>query len=97
VSKWVGLLKVTGRAYDDQSRIEDELFPVRLPVEVVVALTRQTGVPIKDMEDQLSIFENPAGWTGKLRQSLTKWTEPDGVAITTALEKAQADLVEQSL
>jgi hypothetical protein len=97
VSRWVGLLEVTGEASRDQPpRWEDDAFPVRVPVKVRIALTRQTGIPIKDMKDRLSIFQglaNPHAWTGKLRRPLTKWTESDGRAIVAALEQARADSV----
>jgi EVE domain len=73
VSRWIGLLKVTGKAYRDEAPIwEDDPFPVRFPVKVLIALRPETAVPIIEMRDRLSIFKdlaNPHAWTGRLRGS----------------------------
>jgi hypothetical protein len=47
VSRWVGLLEVTGKAFHDDSPIwADDPFPVRLPVKLVVSLEPDAAVPI---------------------------------------------------
>jgi predicted RNA-binding protein len=59
VSRWVGLLEITSKAFKDEKRIyKDEVFPCRLKVKPVVMLAPEIGVPVKDMRDQLSAFKN---------------------------------------
>jgi hypothetical protein len=95
------LLKVTGKAYRDEAPIwEDDPFPVRFPVKVLIALRPETAVPIIEMRDRLSIFKdlaNPHAWTGRLRGSPAKWTKADGLAVLKALEQAKAEPVERPL
>ena len=95
------LLKVTGKAYRDEAPIwEDDPFPVRFPVKVLIALRPETAVPIIEMRDRLSIFKdlaNPHAWTGRLRGSPAKWTKADGLAVVKALEQAKAEPVERPL
>jgi hypothetical protein len=95
------LLEVTGKAYRDVSPIwEDDPFPVRLPVKVLIALKPETAVPILDLRDQLTIFRNlanPHAWTGNLRGSPAKWSAPDGRVVVAALEQASANPVERPL
>jgi hypothetical protein len=101
VSRWIGLLEVTGRAYRDESPVwEDDPFPVRFSVKVLIALRPEIAIPIIEMRDRLSIFTdltNPHAWTGRLRGSPARWTKSDGLAVVAALEQAQADPVERPL
>ncbi len=74
---------------------EDDTFPSRLRVQSVLQLTPETGVPILDLRDRLSIFKNvdssPRSWTGAVRGSPTKWKHEDGDAILRAIEEAAAN------
>jgi hypothetical protein len=101
VSRWIGLLEVTGRAYRDDTPIwSDDAFPVRLPVKLLLALDAEVAVPIMELRDELSIFRNltnPHAWTGRLRGSPVKWSNGDGAAIVAALQKAQAKPVQRPL
>jgi hypothetical protein len=61
-------------------------------VKAVVALSPETAVPIHNLRDQLSIFQNlksPHAWTGRLRGSPVKWKASDGEAILKALQEAK--------
>ena len=92
VSRWIGLLEVTGPAFQDTTPIwQDNAFAARLPVRPVITLEPETAVPILTLKDRLSIFQNlsnPHAWTGRLRGSPSKWKSPDGEAIVAALEEA---------
>lgn len=90
VSRWVGLLEVTSDAFRDTSAIwKDENFPCRVKVNVVAKLTPETGIPVKEMKDQLSVFQNSGdslgAWTGHFRGSPTRWKVADGEAVVKAI------------
>jgi hypothetical protein len=95
VSRWVGLLEVTGKAFQDASPIwADDPFPVRLPVKLIIALEPDTAVPILELRDQLTIFRNlanPHAWTGALRGSPARWKHSDATAVMAALKQAKAN------
>lgn len=93
VSRWIGLLEVLSEAYRDETPIwSGATFPCRIRVKPVVTLTSETAVPIFDLQDQLSIFQNlssPFAWTGHLRGSPTRWKPADGEVVVNALLEAQ--------
>jgi hypothetical protein len=93
VSRWIGLLEVTGEAYQDGSPIwADDPFPVRLPVKLLIALDPDTAVPILELRDHLTIFRNlsnPHAWTGALRSSPARWKSSDALVVKAALELAK--------
>lgn len=99
VSRFIGMLEVTSEPYQDDTPIwSDEDFPCRMKVRPPVALRPKTAVPIHDLRDQLSIFENlssPHAWTGRLRGSPAKWKASDGETILAALREAEAHPVER--
>jgi hypothetical protein len=96
ISRFVGVLKVQSEAYKDESAIwGDDVFPSRLKVQSILQLTPETGVPILDLRDCLSIFKNldssPSSWTGFVRGSPSKRSQADGEAILNAIQKAGAN------
>lgn len=95
VKRWVGYLEVVGSAYDDDSRIwSADTYPARIPVKAVVALDPEYGVPITDMQAELSIFDaNGGGWGVQLQGSPKIWHEADGVAVVRALREADDNRV----
>ncbi len=101
VSRWVGILEVTGDAFFDESPIwRSQVFPSRIPVKVKIALQPAFGVPVLNMRDELTVFEglsNPNLWSGPFRGSPARWKPSDGEAIMRALRDAQADPVERPL
>ncbi len=93
VSRWIGLLEVTGKPYvDDKTRIWDyDVFPARVPVKALIALEPETAVPIFELKNQLSIFrdlKSPNAWTGAVRGSPAKWSATDGAVVIAAIEHA---------
>jgi predicted RNA-binding protein/DNA-binding CsgD family transcriptional regulator len=92
ISRFIGLLEVTSSAFKDDSRIwKDEDFPDRIKVKPVVKLEPETAVPIFQLKDQLTIFqdlENPNAWTGHVRGSPVKWKASDGEVVVKALMDA---------
>jgi hypothetical protein len=95
VSRFIGILEVTSEPYWDETPIwKDELFPCRVEVMVVASLTPDTAVPIFDLKEQLSIFQNlktPAAWTGHVRGSPKRWSTSDGTVVTDAVLEATRD------
>src|SRR4051794_38049700 len=77
VSRWVGLLEVTGEAFKDSSPIwADNEFPARIPVKLLASLDPLVAVPVIEMKHSLSIFKdikNPHAWTGRFRGSPYRW------------------------
>jgi len=92
VSRFIGILEVTSKPFQDNSPIwKDEEFPSRLKVKSVVELTPETAIPVLELKERLSFFENlisPHAWTGQFRGSPTKWKQSDGEAVTEALLEA---------
>jgi len=93
VSRFIGVLEITGEPYKDNSPIwRDEYFPSRLKVKVITELTPETAVPVIELRDQLSFFQNlssPHAWTGRFRSSPAKFDAKDGEIITEAILAAQ--------
>src|SRR5207302_5597442 len=93
ISRWVGILEVISEPYQDNSVIwKENVFPSRVRVRVVVQLTPEIAVPIVELRDQLSIFENvssPVAWTGSLRGSPRKWKVSDAEVVVKAVQEAQ--------
>ena len=92
LSRFIAVLEVTSSAFKDSAPIwKDEDFPCRVRLRTVVALTPETAVPIHELRDRLTIFENltsPHAWTGRLRGSPAKWKASDGDVILAALQDA---------
>lgn len=95
VSRFVGALEVTGKPYQDQKQIwQDQVFPCRLPVKVLISMTPQCGVPVYDLRDKLSCFTNAISanaWTGAFRGSPARWSKTDGDAVMDAIRFAEAN------
>jgi len=92
ISRWIGLLEVTGPVFKDSSKIWSRAqFPVRLPVKLIEKLEPETAIPVLDMRESLSFFHNlksPHAWTGRFRGSPTKWSIKDGEAVAVAIRTA---------
>src|SRR5215207_3873228 len=92
VSRFIGVLEITSEPYWDETPIwKDEVFPCRVKVEIIAAQTPETAVPIFDLKEQLTIFQNlksPAAWTGHVRGSPAKWKQSDGEAVVYAVLEA---------
>jgi hypothetical protein len=98
ISRWVGVLEVTSEPFRDSAPIwKDDAFPCRVSVKFIAMLTPETGIPVKDMKEQLSVFQTEGGalaWTGHFRASPTKWKTSDGEAVVDAvLQGAESPVV----
>ncbi len=97
VSRFIGLLEVQSAAYLDSKQIwREEVFPCRLRVSVLIALTPETAVPVMELRGQLTAFRNltyHTAWTGAFRTSPSKWEPADGKAVVAALLGAQRNPV----
>lgn len=101
ISRFIGILEAVSEGYKDDSQIwEDAVFPCRIKVNPIITLSFETAIPIHDLKDELTIFENmssPQSWTGWVRGSPTEWKESDGKAVVKALERAKADPVKREV
>jgi hypothetical protein len=99
VSRWIGLLEITGPPFKDSSKILSRSeFPARIPVKLVATLEPISAVPVLEMRDSLSIFKNlkgPHAWTGRFRGSPSKWNSSDGEAVVRAISAAINNPVER--
>ncbi len=97
VSRFIGILEVTGEPYKDTKPLwKEETFPCRLKVKVVSALTPETAIPVLELRDRLSFFQNlttPHAWTGRFRGSPIRWSNADGEAVVEAVEEARRNPV----
>ncbi len=100
ISRWIGVLEVDSEPFKDNSPIwQEDVFPCRVGVRILIELTPETGAPITQLRDQLSIFENlssPFAWTGHVRGSPRKWKISDGEAVVQALLEAQHNPISRS-
>ena len=100
ISRVIGILEVNSKVYNDTSPIwEDDPFSVRFKVDLIYKLEPKTAVPILDLRDKLSIFENlksPHAWSGFFRGSPNLFKkERDGEIIVDAVKAAAANPVER--
>jgi len=95
LSRFIGLLEVASEPFRDDSKIwKDESFPCRVKVKATIALTPETALPVHELRNQLSIFEDlksPNAWTGHFRGSPARWKTPDAQAVIKALEATKAN------
>jgi predicted RNA-binding protein len=96
-SRFVGALKVVSEPYLDETPIwKTDVFPCRVHVEPIVALSFESGVPVKDLRDKLSYFrgaKSPISWTGHFRASPARMGQEDGDTVVKSLRQAQASTV----
>lgn len=92
LSRFVGLLEITSKAYIDDSRIwESDIYPNRVNVCPAYILKDMDGIPISELKEELSIFKdykNPLSWKGHIRNSLTIFQENDAKIIVEKLKEA---------
>lgn len=101
LSRWIAVLQVTGEPYQDDSPIwKDERYPCRVPVKVITALTPETGVPVQEMREVLSVFQDLKGpnlWTGAFRGSPRKWKDEDAQAVIEAVQRTSKNPVSRPI
>ncbi len=101
VSRFIGMLEVTSKPYKGTSAIwKYDTFPCRLDVKIIVALTPETAIPIKDLQNELSIFKNlknQNAWSGAVRGSPSKWKQSDGDVVLQVLLEAKEHPIKRSV
>lgn len=102
VSRIIAILEVTSEPFQDsETKIwKNEVFPSRVEVRVVVAVPIEESVPITELADQLTFFQNlksPMAWTGLVRTSPVRWKSEDGEIIVAAMLDAQANPVHREI
>lgn len=99
VSRWIGILEITDRPFKDTKpiwKVND--FPARVHVKLVAELDVVNAVPVIEMKDKLSIFQelkSPHAWTGRFRGSPSKWNAADGEAVVEAIRNAIAHPIQR--
>jgi hypothetical protein len=92
ISRFIGILEVTGKAYQSYTSIWSEaVYPCRVPVRVLMTLRPEYGVPVTDLEGKLSYFRDmktPYAWWGHFNASPTKERPADAAAIVEAMQTA---------
>lgn len=91
LSRFVGLLEITSKAYlDDHNIWEEDIYPVRVNVQPIYILDAVCGVPISELKEELSIFanlKNPKAWSGFFITSLNVFQEHDAKRIIWKLQE----------
>lgn len=97
VSRFIGVLEITDKPYKDTTPIWDEdLFPCRFKVKIVYELSLETAVPVLELRDRLSFFQDlksPHAWTGHFRSSPYLWGKDDGEKVVQAILDAKENPV----
>jgi hypothetical protein len=92
IQRFIGVLEVKSQYYYDETPIwRDELFPCRFEVELVHKLDPKTAVPVKALQDRLSLFrslKSPRAWSGFFRGSPARFRPEDGQIIVEEIKKA---------
>jgi EVE domain len=93
ISRFFAILEVTSEPFKGKSPIWKRAdFPCRVKVKVIASLTPDNAIPVLQLKDNLSVFENlksPFAWTGRFRGSPAKWKSSDGEAVVNAVLSAQ--------
>jgi hypothetical protein len=99
LSRFIGVLEVKSECFEDDAPIwKDAEFPLRFKVEIIHELTPKTAIPIFDIKDKLSIFQNlksPHAWSGFFRGSPVQFNSGDGEVIVEAIRKAVTNPIER--
>lgn len=95
LSRFFAILEVTGKPFRDEVPIwEEEVFPCRIPVRVIMSLSPEHAVPVKSLRSQLSYFQDmksPNSWSGHFRSSPIEEKPEDARVVVEALEDAERD------
>jgi EVE domain len=101
VMRFIGVLEVVGAPYQDNKLIwKDEIFPCRVQVKVVDALTPETAVPVLSLKDHLTFFQNlksEYAWVGHFRGSPKKFKASDGEIIIKAIREAKENPINRPI
>ena len=95
LSRFIGLLEVISDPFKGKDRDiwKNNDFPCRLEVKPLVELSPETSIPVIELRDNLSFFENlktPYSWGVYFRGSPFKFKPGDGKVIAQALLDAKS-------
>lgn len=94
ISRWIGAMQVTGAPYRDTTTLwSDQGWALRAPVKVLANLEPVHAIPVIEMRDQLSLFQNmknPQAWAGYFHGSPLRWGTRDGELVLEAIAHAVA-------
>lgn len=99
--RFVGVLEVESEPFQDRTPIwKDAVFPCRVKVNPLIKLSPETGVPIHDLRDRLSIFSRHAdsrAWGIYVRRTPAMWSTEDGEVVVEVLREAETRPVSRPL
>ena len=99
ISRFIGVLEVKSACYIDESKIwKVETFPRRFKVQILYKLNPKTAIFIKDISQELSIFQNlksKNAWSGFFRGSPAKFNIHDGKIIVEKIKSAIINPIEK--
>ena len=90
---------MTSECYYDETPIwKNETFPIRFKVKLVYKLNPKTAIPVQNLKDKLSIFQNLKAkkqWLGFFRGSPAEFNPQDGKAIVETIKDALENPIER--
>jgi hypothetical protein len=97
VSRFAGVLEVKSGPFRERSRDiwRHDNFPCRFKVKPIVVLSPEMGIPVSELRDNLSFFQNhrsPHYWANYFRSPPVKWKKEDGDVIVQTLLRAKNDM-----
>ena len=99
LSRFIGILEVQSECFEDHTSIwKNADFPFRFKVKIITDLTPKTAIPVQELKDKLSIFQNltsPHAWTGFFRSSPAEFKQKDGEVIVQSIQDAIANPVQR--
>jgi hypothetical protein len=100
LSCWFGVLEVMGQSFKDDTPLFypiDDPLPVRFPVREIVWLPVEQAIPMRDervwhsLSFTKHLAEGSSAWTGKVRSSLTRLDDKDGLLLEELLLSQMAN------
>ena len=92
-SRWIGALRVTGEVFQSDEPVwgltetGDARYPWRYPVEPVVALDPEEGIPGHDVAPELGFLSRLKRWGTFLQRSLNRVPDEDGDRLLALLQQ----------
>ncbi len=99
LKRFIAVQEVISEAFVDNTPIwKDEKFLYRVNVRTLLKLNPETAVPVLELTDRLSIFENlknSSAWGVYFQRSPRRWTVADGEKVVLAIEAAAKSPIER--
>jgi hypothetical protein len=91
VAVWVGVLEAVSEPFLDFTPVfQDRAYSGRINVRPIAVLPLEQSIPIRSMQDQLSIFRWKQ-WGVRLICSPIKWEPSDGITVYKSVVKAASE------